>query len=296
MLAERRRPVVRRGRARLQARRAAAVQEPPAAGVRRALRRSTSGTARSCTSPTRRCWPRCSAPTCASGRNVAAMDAARGAQGLPGAARRRRQPDGLSGSQMTYTNRMSLGQASLEADHSLKVFIPAGKPLILELVDGNGNALFTMTEEHQVTRRRVHHAGPAPGGVQQHLRRLPRQPDRVRARRRRQRRRADRRVGVDVARPGAEDSAVAAPKAGGAAPGGGGSYVELSAGKPPETRPVDNVLSCCPAATDAASNAPAGRGARSGRRELRSAAAVARGPSCRRRSSPSRRIRRCGTC
>jgi len=60
-------------------------------------------------------------------------------------------PAGLQGSQMVYTNRMSLGSAGLAADHSLKVAVPAGKPIILELVDGNGTPLFTMSEEHQVT-------------------------------------------------------------------------------------------------------------------------------------------------
>ena len=50
-----------------------------------------------------------------------------------------------------YTNRMLLGKASFESDHSLKVLIPAGKPLIFDFVDGSGNSVFTMTEEHQVT-------------------------------------------------------------------------------------------------------------------------------------------------
>ena len=52
---------------------------------------------------------------------------------------------------MVYTQRQSLGSAGLASDHSLKVSVPAGKPLILELVDGSGTALFTMSEEHQVT-------------------------------------------------------------------------------------------------------------------------------------------------
>ena len=48
---------------------------------------------------------------------------------------------------------MVAGQASanLEPDHSLKVYVPANKPLILELVDASGNPVFTMREEHQVT-------------------------------------------------------------------------------------------------------------------------------------------------
>jgi hypothetical protein len=52
---------------------------------------------------------------------------------------------------MVYTNRMALGSAGLAADHSLKVAVPAGKPIILELVDSSGTPLFTMSEEHQVT-------------------------------------------------------------------------------------------------------------------------------------------------
>ena len=64
---------------------------------------------------------------------------------------------------------------------------------------------------------RVHHPGAAARAVQQHLRRLPRQPQRVGAGHRRQRGRADRRVGVDVAQPGAEESAIAHPQLRGAA-------------------------------------------------------------------------------
>ena len=33
----------------------------------------------------------------------------------------------------------------------MKVAIPAGKPLILELIDGSGKTLFTMQEEHQLS-------------------------------------------------------------------------------------------------------------------------------------------------
>jgi hypothetical protein len=42
------------------------------------------------------------------------------------------------------------GTASFESDHSLKVMVPAGKPLILEFIDGSGSPVFTMTESHQV--------------------------------------------------------------------------------------------------------------------------------------------------
>ena len=62
---------------------------------------------------------------------------------------RRPTPDGAGNRSPAPAT--SLGQASFEADHSLKVFVPAGKPLILEFVDGSGNPVFTMTEEHQVT-------------------------------------------------------------------------------------------------------------------------------------------------
>ncbi|HXU01808.1 MAG TPA: hypothetical protein VN903_12495, partial [Polyangia bacterium] len=57
-------------------------------------------------------------------------------------------------------NREMLGQAAFEGDHSLKVFVPAGKPLILEFVDKSGAAVFTMTEEHQVTRGEYITPGP----------------------------------------------------------------------------------------------------------------------------------------
>ena len=46
--------------------------------------------------------------------------------------------------------RNPIGAASFESDHSLKVILPAGKPLILEFIDGSGSPVFTMTESHQV--------------------------------------------------------------------------------------------------------------------------------------------------
>src|SRR5205814_1316637 len=49
-----------------------------------------------------------------------------------------------------YTDRQPLGSAPLEADGSVKVTLPAGKPLILELVDKAGAPVFTMSEEHQL--------------------------------------------------------------------------------------------------------------------------------------------------
>jgi hypothetical protein len=50
-----------------------------------------------------------------------------------------------------FSDRNVLGTAPFESDHSLKVSLPARKPLILEFIDGGGNAVFTMTEEHQLT-------------------------------------------------------------------------------------------------------------------------------------------------
>jgi hypothetical protein len=90
------------------------------------------------------------------GRNVAAFDGAKALRAYvesppPAGTSPSHPPAGLQGSQMVYSQRMSLGSAGLAADHSLKVSVPAGKPIILELVDGSGAPLFTMSEEHQVT-------------------------------------------------------------------------------------------------------------------------------------------------
>jgi hypothetical protein len=60
-------------------------------------------------------------------------------------------PGGLQGSQMVYVDRVSLGSVPLASDHSVKVYMPARKPLILELVDGAGKPVLTMREEHQVS-------------------------------------------------------------------------------------------------------------------------------------------------
>jgi hypothetical protein len=60
-------------------------------------------------------------------------------------------PPGLQGSQQVFVDRVALGTAGLESDHSLKVRVPANTPLIFELVDGGGKAVFTMAEEHQVS-------------------------------------------------------------------------------------------------------------------------------------------------
>ena len=84
------------------------------------------------------------------GRDVKAMDAAvalKVYQDLPPPGP---NPAGLVGSQNVYVNRQVVGTAAFEADHSLKVYVPTRTPLILELVDGGGNPVLTMTEEHQL--------------------------------------------------------------------------------------------------------------------------------------------------
>src|SRR4029078_5201378 len=58
---------------------------------------------------------------------------------------------GIMGSQIgVYVDRMPLGSARFEGDHSPHVIVPHRTPLILELVDGAGTAVLTMGEEHQV--------------------------------------------------------------------------------------------------------------------------------------------------
>ena len=61
---------------------------------------------------------------------------------------------------MAYSQRTSLGSASVASNHSLIALVPSGKPLILEVDDGHGNALFTMSEEHQVTAGEFITPGP----------------------------------------------------------------------------------------------------------------------------------------
>jgi hypothetical protein len=90
-----------------------------------------------------------------SGRNVEAMDHA--------AALRVCEESPPTGQMApgTYTGTVgSCQQASFESDHSLKVYIPAGRPLILSFVDGSGSPVFTMTEEHQVTEGEYITPGP----------------------------------------------------------------------------------------------------------------------------------------
>jgi len=55
-----------------------------------------------------------------------------------------------SGEGGIYEMRRLLGRADLAGDGSVKVQVPAGKGLILELQDGGGRAVVTMGEEHQV--------------------------------------------------------------------------------------------------------------------------------------------------
>ncbi len=86
------------------------------------------------------------------GRNVARFDAARFlavyAVSPPPSATL--DPTMLSGSEQVYSQRELLGAAPLESDGSVKVLLPAGRPLILELQGSDRQPLFTMREEHQL--------------------------------------------------------------------------------------------------------------------------------------------------
>jgi hypothetical protein len=59
-------------------------------------------------------------------------------------------PAAMMGPERVFTDRRPIGVAPLERDGSVKATLPAGKPLILELLDRNGQPLFTMGEEHQL--------------------------------------------------------------------------------------------------------------------------------------------------
>jgi hypothetical protein len=59
-------------------------------------------------------------------------------------------PAQLMGTEKVFSSRKLLGMANLESDGSLKVALPAGKAVILELADASGKAVFTMSEEHQM--------------------------------------------------------------------------------------------------------------------------------------------------
>ncbi len=49
-----------------------------------------------------------------------------------------------------YQDRELIGTADLEDDGSVRVRVPAGRGVILELQDGSGNPVVTMREEHQL--------------------------------------------------------------------------------------------------------------------------------------------------
>jgi hypothetical protein len=102
------------------------------------------------------------------GRNVAKYDSAAALkvyQENPPPAGSTPATVALSGTTIqTYTNRTTLGSALAMGDHSVMALVPAGVPLILEVVDGSGKALFTMSEEHQVTPGEYITPGP-PRGV-----------------------------------------------------------------------------------------------------------------------------------
>jgi hypothetical protein len=55
-----------------------------------------------------------------------------------------------TGSENVAQSRRRLGAADLEADGSVQLRLPPLTPLVLELVDGDGQALFTMSEEDQL--------------------------------------------------------------------------------------------------------------------------------------------------
>jgi hypothetical protein len=85
------------------------------------------------------------------GRNVAAFDGTASLRVYeerppPTAAP---DPARLLGPEGVYVDRVLLGSAPLQADHSLRVDLPSRTPLILELVDGKGGTIFTTREEHQ---------------------------------------------------------------------------------------------------------------------------------------------------
>jgi hypothetical protein len=95
------------------------------------------------------------------GRDVAAFDGAASLkvyQDLPPPANSTTSliPTGA----MAYSQRMSLGSATVQSDHSLIALVPSGIPLILEVDDSHGTPLFTMSEEHQVTSGEFISPGP----------------------------------------------------------------------------------------------------------------------------------------
>jgi hypothetical protein len=85
------------------------------------------------------------------GRDVAAFDSGRALRVYREKPPSSATPGTLSGSQMVWSDRELIGNAELESDRSLKVRLPANQPLILEVVNGNGDPVFTMREEHQLS-------------------------------------------------------------------------------------------------------------------------------------------------
>jgi hypothetical protein len=86
------------------------------------------------------------------GRNVAQFDAARylavySVSPPPSATV---DPSMFAGMERVFTQRQLIGAAPLERDGSVKVTLPAGKPLIFELQGGDRKPIFTMREEHQL--------------------------------------------------------------------------------------------------------------------------------------------------
>jgi hypothetical protein len=95
------------------------------------------------------------------GRDVSAFDAVASLkvyQDMPPPAGS--DPTLIPTGKQAYSQLNILGSANLLSDHSLVALIPAGIPLILEFDDKSGNALFTMTEEHQVTQGEYITPGP----------------------------------------------------------------------------------------------------------------------------------------
>ena len=86
------------------------------------------------------------------GRNVTAMDKGKSLRVYEALAPISpvTDPAQLLGTEKVFSSRKLLGVANLESDGSLKVALPAGKPVILELADAAGKAVFTMSEEHQM--------------------------------------------------------------------------------------------------------------------------------------------------
>ena len=80
--------------------------------------------------------------------------------------RRQRQPGRPDGTQQVYTDRTSLGQASFESDHSLKVFLPGR-----QAADPRVRRRQRQPRAHDDRGApddagRIHHPGPAAGAVQ----------------------------------------------------------------------------------------------------------------------------------